>query len=81
MNTIKFIDLFQHPHLIPVKIIRIMNRYEKKYGDDMDYSDTENMLTEFQKKGYTFDYYLDNMPYGLRPLGVELNQLQGYEDL
>jgi hypothetical protein len=47
----------------------------------MDYRDTEKFLKEVEAIGYTFDYYLDNEPYGLRPVGVKLNELEGYEDM
>jgi hypothetical protein len=46
----------------------------------MDYKDTRNMLEEVESVGYTFGYGLDNEPYGLRPIGVRLNELKGFED-
>ena len=46
---------------------------------DMDYSDTAKMQAEVVKIGYVFDSGLDNEPYGLRPVGVKLGQLRGYE--
>ena len=44
-----------------------------------DYKDTKNLLNEIESVGYTFDYGLDNQPYGLRPIDVKLNELKGYE--
>ena len=38
------------------------------------------MQKDIEKLGYTFDSGLDNQPYGLRPIGVPLNHLKGYED-
>jgi hypothetical protein len=76
-----YVDLFEYPEKMPTKVAKIFDRYWEKYGDIMDYSDTANMLEEVENAGYTFDYYLDNEPYGLRPIGVRLNQLKGYEKL
>ena len=47
----------------------------------MDYKDTEKFLKEVESVGYTFDYGLDNEPYALRPKGVELSQVEGYEEM
>jgi DNA-binding transcriptional regulator YhcF (GntR family) len=76
-----YVDLFEDYENIPKKVGKILDRYYDRYGEDMDYKDTQNMLEEVEEVGYTFDYYLDNIPYGLRPIGVELNQLRGYEDM
>jgi hypothetical protein len=76
-----YVDLFEDYENIPKKVGKILDRYYDRYGEDMDYKHTENMLEEVEEVGYTFDYYLDNIPYGLRPIGVELNQLRGYEDM
>jgi hypothetical protein len=76
-----YVDLFEEYEKIPKKVARILDRYYDRYGEDMDYEDTQNMLEEIEEVGYTFDYYLDNTPYGLRPIGVKLSQLKGYEDM
>jgi hypothetical protein len=75
------VDLFEYPEMMPEEVSAITDRYWEEFGDDMDYSDTQNMLGEIQAVGYTFDFYLDNVPYGLRPIGVELEQLKGYEEM
>lgn len=46
----------------------------------MDYAGTTQFLQEVEAVGYIFDYGLDNEPYGLRPIGVELNEVEGFED-
>ena len=69
MNTKNEIDLFQQPHKIPKKISKIFDRYWKRYEGYMDYKDTANMLKEVELKGYTFDYGLDNEPFGLQRMG------------
>jgi len=76
----KYVDMFQDYDSIPPKLQAIFNRYYERYGEDMDYNDTQNMLDEVEREGYTFEYYLDNEPFGLRPIGVKLNELEGYED-
>ena len=73
------IDLFETPKKIPNKVYKILNEYWDKYEDMASYKDTQNMLNKIEKLGYTFDYYLDNVPFGLRPIGIKLNQLKGYE--
>ena len=74
------VDLFEDYENIPEKVAVILDSYKDEFGEDMDYQDTQNMLNEIEAVGYTFDYYLDNVPYGLRPIGTPLSALQGYED-
>jgi hypothetical protein len=31
--------------------------------------------------GYIFDYYLQAEPFGLRPINMELEQLEGWEHI
>jgi len=76
------VDLFEYYEKQPAKLSRIVKKYMKKFeNDDYDYQDSENFLKEVQAIGYTFDYGLDNEPYGLRPVGVKLNELEGFEDM
>ena len=82
-NNGGMIDLFQDYENIPPQVQQILDRYADEFGGDgseMDYKDTANMLKEIEAVGYTFDYYLNNEPYGLRPIGVKITELQGYED-
>ena len=37
-------------------------------------------MKEIEKEGYTFDFYVDGSAYGLRPKGVKLNELEGYDE-
>lgn len=76
----KHVDLFENYEKIPQRVKGILEKYWGEFGDSMDYSDTKNMLDEVEAEGYTFDYYLDNEPYGLRPIDVKLNELEGYEE-
>jgi hypothetical protein len=79
----QYIDLFEDYENIPSEVQEILDRYAEQFGEDfgrMDYKDMANMHKEIESFGYTFDSYLDNQPFGLRPIGVELNQLKGYEE-
>jgi len=72
----KKVDLFENYEMIPAKVQKVLN----KHIDDEEYSDLEQMLSELQPLGYTFEYGLDAVPFALRPIGVEVNELEGYED-
>ena len=56
----------------------ILSKYEY---EDNTYQMLEKLHKEVNEIGYTFDSYLDAEPYGLRPIGIELNQLEGFEDI
>lgn len=78
-ELVEYTDLFQDYDNMPKNLKAIFKKYENKYASgDMDYKETEKFLKEVEAIGYTFDYYLDNEPYGLRPIGVKLSQLEGY---
>ena len=36
-----------------------------------DYNDSKEFLEKMEKEGYTFEYGLDNEPYGLRKLSKD----------
>jgi len=68
-------DLFQNYNEQPEELAQIVNFYMEKFDEgDYDYEDSKNFLKEVEAVGYTFDYGLDNEPYGLRPIGTELNE-------
>lgn len=73
-NEEQYIDLFEDYINIPHNVQEILNKYEEQFGDDlgnMDYRDMANMHDEIYAVGYTFDSYLDNIPYDLRPIGTK----------
>jgi hypothetical protein len=75
------VDLFEEYEQQPPEVRAIYDKYQDKIIDgDFDYSDSAEFLKEMESIGYTFEYGLDNEPYGLRPIGVSLNQLEGYEE-
>ena len=71
------IDLFEDYDNIPDKVNNILEKYDM---EDQDYESLEAIKKRVEKVGYTFDFGLDAQPYGLRPVNVKLDQLEGYED-
>jgi hypothetical protein len=71
-------DLFETPELIPNEVQTILESFDENSNNT--YLELNRLLIEIEPLGYIFDYYLDAEPYGLRPIGVELHQLEGYED-
>lgn len=71
-------DLFETPELIPNEVQNIL----ESFGEDEcpnDYIDLERLLKLINQLGYTFDYGLDAEPYGLRPIGMKLEELEGWD--
>lgn len=58
------LDLFKNHELLPKEIQEII----EKYGECDTYKDCEKMLAELKPLGYTFEYYLDAIPYDLRKI-------------
>lgn len=78
-----YVDLFEDYENIPNNVQKVLDKYAENFGDDlseMDYYDMASMHDEIYELGYTFESGLDNMPYGLRPIDIPLNQLEGYEE-
>jgi hypothetical protein len=77
------VDLFEHPELIPEPVSEILNRFqEESDGDELSYEQLRLMLDAVHNEGYTFEYGLDAVPYGLRPVHVALEELEdGYVEV
>ena len=73
-------DLFETPENMPAELRAVIESWELRIMDGLSYSEIAEMLVETESVGYTFDYYLDAEPYGLRPTGTPLNALEGFED-
>ena len=72
-------DLFETPELLPTQVREVLENVNE---DEINsYPELERLLSLLKPLGYTFDYYLDAEPYGLRPIGVKLNELEGWEDV
>ena len=75
-------DLFEHYELQSIQLKEIVDKYLDilENSEEDSYIVLKQFHNDVNQIGYTFDYYLDGMPYGLRPIGIELNQLIGWED-
>ena len=70
-------DLFETPELIPHEVQVVLDTLSE---DANSYLELERIRIQVEKLGYTFDYGLDAEPYDLRPIDIQLNQSEGYED-
>ena len=71
-------DLFETHELIPDDVQAVLESFDE---DADSYHELDRILSEIEPLGYTFDYYLDAEPYGLRPIGMELVELEGWEHI
>jgi hypothetical protein len=71
-------DLFETPELIPSDVQAILESFDEESPNT--YLELDRMINELEAIGYTFDYYLDAEPYGLRPSNVEMEYLEGWEN-
>ena len=70
------VDLFQHPELIPPGLKAITDKWNQiSMEEGLTYDTCEEFLKEVEEVGYTFDFCLAAEPYGLRPIGVSINDL------
>lgn len=65
----EYIDYLEDYDLAPVKVQKLLNKYMNFI--DADYITLGKAQKEFEKIGYTFEYYLDGVPYDLRPIGTK----------
>jgi hypothetical protein len=70
-------DLFETPELIPDEVKAILETFDENCENT--YFELDRLLIELEPLGYIFDYYLDAEPYGLRPIEMELKELDGWE--
>lgn len=65
-------DLFETPSKLPKKVKAILNRYnDLEMERGIQYADLIQMGKEMAIYGYSFDFYLDCIPYNLQ----KINQL------
>tara|TARA_R110002153_G_scaffold232329_1_gene385629 strand:- start:923 stop:6142 length:5220 start_codon:yes stop_codon:yes gene_type:complete len=63
------IDYFERYDLLPKDIYDLIMSVDELE----DYQDADMLRDKAEKIGWTFDYYLDNVPYDLRPIGLKSN--------
>ncbi len=73
------LDLFEDYQNIPARVNEVLERYSEDF-EEGNYEGMSKAKQEIEKLGYTFEFYVDGSAYGLRPIGVNLNELEGYED-
>lgn len=56
------VDLFSHYEELPEAAKEILKKFE---DFDLTYTGCESLLKELEKVGYTFEYYLDAVPFNL----------------
>lgn len=57
-------DLFNKIDTLPVKVQEVLNEFAEQWNDSYDMC--ADMCTRLDALGYTFDYYLDAIPFNLR---------------
>jgi inorganic pyrophosphatase len=66
-------DLFECPELLPKNIQAILSRYaDLEIEKGVQYADLIKMGKEMAKNGYSFDFYLDGVPYNLQKIKIKL---------
>jgi hypothetical protein len=70
-------DLFETPELIPSDVQAILESFDEESPNT--YTELDRLIHDLEPLGYTFDYFINAEPYGLRPININLEQLEGYE--
>lgn len=70
-------DMFEYYNELPIEVQLILDKY---FECENDYESCGNLVEELESVGWTCDYGLDAEPYGLRLIGVELEEIEGYEN-
>lgn len=74
-------DLFETPELIPSELQSLFSEYEEQMCNGFSYDDLAELLFRTELLGYTFDYGLDAEGFALRPIGVALQEIEGFEHI
>lgn len=62
-------DLFETPEKLPKKIQSILKQFnDLEIERGIEYTDLIQMGKEMAKNGYSFDFYLDCIPYNLQKI-------------
>ena len=63
------LDLFDQWEELPSNILAILSKYEQGVEELIDpYLLCRNLIEELEQNGYTADYGLDGIPFGLKIL-------------
>ena len=58
-------DLFEHYETLPSKVRHLLDKHANA---DSTYESCERLIKQLEKYGYTCEYGLDAVPYGLKKL-------------
>jgi hypothetical protein len=64
MASLKQIDLFENSDLLPPEVLDIY----KEFPDELTYEECAIFLKRLESLGYTFEYYLDAVPFNLKKI-------------
>ncbi|HCD9233380.1 TPA: JAB domain-containing protein [Elizabethkingia anophelis] len=67
-NTSDIIDGFEN---IPEELEVVMEKWQQKIENGLDYKDCANFQKDCEDLGYTFDYGLDSVPFDLRKIDLK----------
>ncbi|MDV3507064.1 hypothetical protein CMU89_07425 [Elizabethkingia anophelis] len=62
------VDGFEH---IPQELEEVMEKWQEKIENGLDYKDCANFQKDCEALGYTFNYGLDAVPFDLRPIDIK----------
>lgn len=74
-----YYDLFEYHQQQPKKVKKILQKFKKKLINGMSYKDCSQLQIELEKINYTFEYGLNAEPYALRRVGINIEQMYGFE--
>lgn len=64
MKKLELVDLFENHNLLPHEVLAIY----AEFPDELSYEECAYFLQLMKAVGYTFEYYLDSLPFNLRKL-------------
>ena len=59
------VDLFEYMELLPANVVEVIN---KNVDDRMNYDKCKHLIQQLKTVGYTCDYGLDAVPFGLQKI-------------
>lgn len=75
------VDLFEDYEIQEPKLREIVQKINDAYDEDeVNTQFLQSRLDEAEAIGYTFEIDMDGSAYGLRPKGVEITELEGFEE-
>lgn len=73
--------LFEDFDSQPPELKKIMDRWQDRLVNGLTYENARTLSEELRAIGYEFDMGLDTEPYGLRPIGISIHELDGFENI